>query len=176
VDVGFPGTAIARFLRPGERRLEVIIVVIGGDGHRQPAMPLPAGTPGASGAPREVSEESRRARGAARRVRIRQLLQVIRDSDEAAVADIVLQVSRSRPLFAPVAMAAGAVVVLFRGVKLLFINWRLTLVQVLPAIWIWLAMLDLKAHVLQGRSFHVLRGPVAIVCVLVIALSPGETS
>jgi hypothetical protein len=148
----------------------VIIVVIGGDGRRQPAVPLPDGTPGASDAPREVAEESRRARGAARRVRIQRLVQAIRDSDEAAVTDLVVQLSRSRPLFAPIALAVGAVAVLFRGVKLLFVNWRLTLVQVLPAMWIWLAMLDLKAHVLHGRSFYVLRGPVAVACVLAIAV------
>ena len=41
-------------------------------------------------------------------------------------------------------------------------NWRLTLVQILPAMWIWLAMFDLKAHTLHGKSFNVLRGPVLI--------------
>src|SRR5207237_8259292 len=46
----------------------------------------------------------------------------------------------------------------------------LTLVQVLPAMWIWAAMIDLKAHLLHGDSFHVLRGPVLIPVVLVISL------
>ena len=51
-------------------------------------------------------------------------------------------------------------------------NWRLTLVQILPAMWIWLAMLDLKAHVLHGKSFTVLRGPVLIpVALLIIAIT-----
>jgi hypothetical protein len=54
-------------------------------------------------------------------------------------------------------------------VKLLFTNWRLTLVQVLPAFWIWAAMIDLKAHVLHGKSFHVLRGPILIPLVLAVA-------
>ncbi len=58
---------------------------------------------------------------------------------------------------------------LFDGVKLLFTNWRLTLVQVLPAMWIWAAMFDLKAHVLHGKSFHVLTGPVVIPIVLAVA-------
>ena len=48
---------------------------------------------------------------------------------------------------------------LFDGVKLLLTNWRLTLIQVLPAMWIWAAMFDLKVHVLHGKSFHVLTGP-----------------
>ena len=58
---------------------------------------------------------------------------------------------------------------LFEGVKLLFTNWRLTLIQVLPAMWIWAAMIDLKAHVLHGKSFHVLTGPVLIPIVLAVA-------
>ena len=38
--------------------------------------------------------------------------------------------------------------------------------------WIWLAMFDLKIHVLHGKSFHALRGPILIPPVLgVIALT-----
>ena len=59
---------------------------------------------------------------------------------------------------------------LFAGVKLLLTNWRLTLIQVLPAMWIWAAMLDLKAHALHGKSFHVLTGPIVIPLVLAVAL------
>ncbi len=57
---------------------------------------------------------------------------------------------------------------LFSGVKLLFTNWRLSLIQVLPAMWIWAAMIDLKAHILHGKSFHVITGPVVIPVVLAI--------
>jgi hypothetical protein len=57
---------------------------------------------------------------------------------------------------------------LFEGVKLLFFNWRLTLIQVLPAMWIWAAMYDLKAHVLYGKSYHVVTGPARIPIVLAI--------
>ena len=34
--------------------------------------------------------------------------------------------------------------------------------QIIPAMWIWLAMFDLKAHTLHGKSFNVLRGPILI--------------
>jgi hypothetical protein len=51
---------------------------------------------------------------------------------------------------------------LFHSLRLLLFNWRLTLVQVLPAMWIWAAMLDLKLHMLHGASFRVIRGPVLI--------------
>jgi hypothetical protein len=106
---------------------------------------------------------------ASRRAQVRRLIQAVRDSDEAAVQDAVMRLSRSRPLFAPVAFGVGALTMLFAGVKLLVANWRLTLVQVLPAMWIWLAMLDLKAHVLHGKSLPVLRGPVTIPLVLAVA-------
>ncbi len=98
----------------------------------------------------------------------RRLVRAIQDSDESAVEEAVLRLSRSRRLFAPFALAVGAFVMLFEGLKLLFSNWRLTLIQVLPAMWIWAAMFDLKAHVLYGKSFHVVTGPARILIVLAI--------
>ncbi len=83
---------------------------------------------------------------------------------------MLLRLSRSRPWLAPLALAVGAFAMLFNGVKLLFSNWRLTLVQVLPAMWIWAAMLDLKAHVLHGKSFAELKGP-AVVIPLVLGVA-----
>ena len=67
-------------------------------------------------------------------------------------------------------MCVGAFAMLFVGIKLLFTNWRLTLIQLLPAMWIWAAMFDLKAHVLHGRTFHVLTGPIVIPLVLAVAV------
>jgi len=82
------------------------------------------------------------------------------------VEDMVLRLSRSRPWLAPLALAAGALVMLFDGVRLLFTNWRLPLIQVLPAMWIWAAMYDLKLHLLRGRSVHVLTGPGVVIPVV----------
>ena len=103
-------------------------------------------------------------------VRVRQFIRAVRDSDRAAVEEAVVRLSHSRRWLAPLALAVGALTMLFDGVKLLFTNWRLSLVQVLPAMWIWAAMLDLKAHVLHGKSFHVLTGPVVIPIVLAVAV------
>jgi hypothetical protein len=100
--------------------------------------------------------------------RIGSLVRAIESSDEARIEEAVLRLSRSRRVFAPLAFAIGAFALLFDGLRLLVTNWRLTLVQVLPAVWIWLAMADLKAHVLHGHSFNVLRGPVLIPIVLAI--------
>lgn len=102
--------------------------------------------------------------------RVRQIIHAVRDNDRAAVEEAVVRLSRSRRWLAPLALAVGALAMLFDGVKLLFTNWRLSLVQVLPAMWIWAAMLDLKAHVLHGKSFHVLTGPVVIPIVLAVVV------
>ena len=84
------------------------------------------------------------------------------------VQEIILRLSHRSRVLAPLAFAVGGFVMLFTGLKLLFTNWRLTLVQVLPAMWITVATLDLKAHVLHGRQFHVVRGPILIPLALVI--------
>jgi hypothetical protein len=90
------------------------------------------------------------------------------------VDDWIVQLSRSRSWLAPIALAIGAFAMLFDGVKLLFTNWRLTLVQVLPAMWIWAAMYDLKLHMepvtklhlVHGKPFHVLMGPQVVIPVV----------
>jgi hypothetical protein len=100
----------------------------------------------------------------------RALLRAIRENDEAAVEAAVLALSRSRRIFAPLVFAIGAFVMLFQGLRLLFSNWRLTLIQVLPAMWIWLALLDLKVHTFKGKEFHAWHGSVELLLVVAIAL------
>jgi hypothetical protein len=106
--------------------------------------------------------------GRALYARIVSLVHAIESNDTAKIEEAVLRLSRSRRAFAPLAFAVGAFALLFDGVRLLVSNWRLTLVQVLPAMWIWLAMYDLKAHVLHGKSFNAVRGPLLIPIGLVI--------
>ena len=101
--------------------------------------------------------------------RVRGLVIAIRDGDDAMVEAAVLRLSRSRRWLAPVALVVGSLVMLFQGLRLVFSNWRLTLVQMLPATWIWLAMLDLKLHALHGKSFHVVTGALLIPIVALIA-------
>jgi hypothetical protein len=125
-------------------------------------VPGEPGTPGIGG-------EAPMSRRAVWHDRAGRLITAIRESDDAAVEEVVLRLSRSRRWLAPLALIVGAFIMLYEGVKLLFSNWRLTLIQVLPAMWIWAAMYDLKAHVLHGKSFHVLTGPVLIPIVLAIA-------
>lgn len=107
--------------------------------------------------------------------RIGSLVRAIEESDEARIEEAVLRLSRSRRVFAPLAFAIGAFALLFSGLRLLVTNWRLLLVQLLPAVWIWAAMADLKLHVLHGSSFTVLRGPVLIpICLAIIAITAAS--
>ena len=106
------------------------------------------------------------------RGRILAVVHAVRDGDEKMAEEAILRLSRSRRWLGPVALAASAFAMLFDGVKLVFTNWRLTLVQILPAMWVWAAMLDLKAHALHGKTFHVLRGPIIIpIIALIIAIT-----
>ena len=114
------------------------------------------------GAPEPSSEPSGDRRWAAYAARVRSLVRAIEENDEAKVEEAILRLSRSRRVFAPLAFVISAFVMLFTGLRLLVSNWRLTLVQIIPAMWIWLAMFDLKAHTLHGKSFNVLRGPILI--------------
>jgi hypothetical protein len=100
--------------------------------------------------------------------RIRSLVSAIQSNDEEQIENAILSLSRRRREFAPLAFAVGAFVLLFNGLRLIVTNWRLMLVQILPAMWIWLAMFDLKVHVLHGKSFHVLQGWILIPLALVI--------
>jgi hypothetical protein len=111
----------------------------------------------------------RKTRRASAAELIKKLITAIRNGDETMVENAILGLSQRSRWLAPLALVVGAFAMLFQGVKLLVTNWRLTLVQILPAMWIWAAMLDLKAHVLHGREFHVVRGPLLIPILLAIA-------
>jgi uncharacterized membrane protein len=116
---------------------------------------------------------------AARRTRILALLErlvaAIRDGDDDQVERAVLSLSQRNRLLAPLALVVGAFAVLFQGIRLLVTNWRLTLIQILPAMWIWLGMLNLKGHVLRGRQFDIVRGPLlGLLLLIVVAITAAS--
>jgi hypothetical protein len=108
---------------------------------------------------RQAARASRRSL----RQLVRRLIVSIRDGDEHTIEDAVLQLSKKRRIFAPLALAVGAFVMLFSGLRLLVTNWRLMLVQVLPAMLIWATTMDLKLHVFQGEEFHDFSRPIVLV-------------
>jgi hypothetical protein len=105
-----------------------------------------------------VSPESRRESLTAG---IRRLVRAV-SSDDDQLLDAFLRITRSHRLLAPLAFMVGALAMLLDGLRLLLTNWRLVLIQVPPAMWVWLAMYDLRAHVLHGKSFNEIRGPILI--------------
>ena len=109
------------------------------------------------------TEQVARARRRSLRQLVRRLIVSIRDGDEHKIEDAVLQLSQKRRIFAPLALAVSVFVMLFSGLRLLVTNWRLMLIQVLPAMLIWATTIDLKAHVLRGQEFHDIRGPIVLV-------------
>jgi hypothetical protein len=144
-------------------------VPIEGNASEQPTVPAPR-QPTASGRPAAGRGEKPPSRRAAWEAQVRRFVRAVRDSDLATAEEAILRLSRSRRWLAPLALCVGAFAMLFAGVKLLFTNWRLTLIQVLPAMWIWAAMLDLKAHALHDKTFHVLTGPIVVPLVLAVAM------
>ena len=102
--------------------------------------------------------------------RLRWLIVSVREGDAQQVEEAILDFSRRRRIYAPLALAIGAFVMLFSGLRLLVTNWRLMLVQILPAMLIWAATLDLKAHLLHGKQFHVIRGPLVLVVFAAVIL------
>jgi hypothetical protein len=94
--------------------------------------------------------------------RVGEVVRGVREGDQAEVVRAVEALSRRHRLLAPLALLVGGVAMLFDGIRLLLFNWRLTVIQIPPAMWIWAAMYDLRAHVLHDRTVHAITGPVVI--------------
>jgi hypothetical protein len=94
--------------------------------------------------------------------RLGEVARGVREGEEAQVVGAVEALSRRHRLLAPLALAVGGVAMLFEGVRLLLSNWRLTVIQIPPAMWIWAAMYDLRAHLLHDRTVHAITGAVVI--------------
>ena len=94
----------------------------------------------------------------------------IRSGDAEKVEQAMVALSRLRPAYAPLAFLVGAFAMLFDGVRLLVLNWRLGIVEALPAMWVWLAMLDLRVHLFGGRGMRALGGATLIASVGLVAV------
>ena len=97
-------------------------------------------------------------------------MKAIREEDDDAVEATIVSLSQRSRILAPLSLLVGAFAMLFQGVKLLFTNWRLTAVQIIPALLIWASMLDLKIHVVRGRELNRTLGPIFILIVLAVAI------
>jgi hypothetical protein len=97
---------------------------------------------------------------------------VVADADGDQIESAAREFGESKRYLAPVAWAAGAIVLVIRGIKLLILNWRLSLIQIVPALWVWMVMWDLKQHTLRGAPFRELTvGGVILLSCAALALS-----
>jgi hypothetical protein len=114
-----------------------------------------------------AADEARPARSS-KRALISGLITAVANADPSAIERATRQLGESKKFLAPVAWAAGTMVLLVNGVKLLILNWRLSLVQLIPAAWIWLTSWDLKQHLLHGSAFDHLNLAERIVLIVAI--------
>jgi hypothetical protein len=88
-----------------------------------------------------------------RRSRWRELVHAaaaVRSTDPASVESAVTDLAGRGRWLKPLAYAAGTVAVVFDGVLLLIRHWQLTLLQFLPAAWVWAMSWNLRNHMLAS--------------------------
>jgi hypothetical protein len=88
-----------------------------------------------------------------------QLVRAVSEADAEAIESAARELGESRRWLTPIAWTAGTLVLLVRGIKLLVVNWRLLLIQLIPAAWVWLTMWDVKGHLYRGMSVKHLEVP-----------------
>jgi hypothetical protein len=104
--------------------------------------------------------------------RIALAARAVADADPDEIETTARQLGESRRYLAPLAWAAGAIMLLVRGIKLLLLNWRLTLIELVPAIWVWLVMWDLRQHALRNDAFRQITvGGMIVLALLTVAAS-----
>jgi hypothetical protein len=77
----------------------------------------------------------------------------VRSTDPASVESALRDLGGRRRWLAPLVYAAATVAIVFDGVLLLLRNWRLTLLQLVPATWIWVMTWNMKHHLLAKPTF-----------------------
>jgi hypothetical protein len=93
-------------------------------------------------------------------------VQAVDKEDEESVKRAVNNLVEAHRWLAPLTLTVGALLLLLKGLRVTFSDWRLTALQILPAMWIWAVMLDLKANVFHNHEFNLLYGYVALLAVI----------
>jgi hypothetical protein len=108
---------------------------------------LPSTPSDVDAAPR-TSPSAPEGRGSRRQALVRATA-AVRSTDPARVEAALKGLGGRRRWLVPLVYAAGTVAVVFDGVLLLLGNWRLTLLQFFPAVWIWAMAWNMKHHLLS---------------------------
>src|SRR5216110_591362 len=93
----------------------------------------------------------------------------VRSTDPASVESAPKALGGRRRWLTPLAYAAGTVAVVFDGVLLLIRNWRLTLLQLVPALWISAMTWNLRHHVFANPDITTGISILAAVGMLLVA-------
>jgi hypothetical protein len=80
------------------------------------------------------------------RRRLGDLVHAVVNADQDEVRAALERLSSSRSILAPLGWVIGTLLLLFQGLRLILVNWRLTAIELLPAIWIGLTWWELRAH------------------------------
>ena len=119
--------------------------------------------------PEEVAPPSGRREDRSRRAALVHAVAAVRSTDPAIVESALTDLAGRRRWLTPLVYAAGTVAVVFDGVLLLLHNWRLTLLQLFPAVWIWAMTWNMKHHLVSKPTISTSFAITAAVGVLVAA-------
>jgi len=75
----------------------------------------------------------------------------VRATDPSRIQEIVADLSGRSRWLTPLAYLAGTLAVVFDGIALLFTSWRLTLLQLVPAAWIYAMTWNIRSHMLAHQ-------------------------
>ena len=119
--------------------------------------------------PEELAPPSGRRASRSRRAALVHAVGAVRSTDPAIVESALTDLAGRRRWLRPFVFAAGTVAVVFDGVLLLLQNWRLTLLQLFPAVWIWAMTWNMKHHLISKPAISTGFAISAAVGVLVAA-------
>ena len=100
--------------------------------------------------------------GSARR-QVVTLAHAVESTDPAQVGRALSALASSRRILAPLGWALGTILLLFQGLRTIVVNWRLTLMEHVPAIWIGLTWWDLRVHALHKLELTEVPGAILVV-------------
>jgi hypothetical protein len=103
--------------------------------------------------PEGLTAANGRQRGRSRWQTVVAATAAVRGTDPGSVESALKDLGGRRRWLAPLVYAAGTLAVVFDGFLLLLRNWRLTLLQLFPAIWIWVMTWNMKHHLLSKPTF-----------------------
>jgi hypothetical protein len=75
----------------------------------------------------------------------------VRATNPSRIQELVDDLSGRSRWLEPLAYAAGTLAIVFDGVVLLFREWRLILLQIVSAAWLWAASWNLRSHIFDQK-------------------------